>query len=635
MPTFVIPSVFKAVDKFSSVVKTMSSNVSSFASKAENGIARAERGFRKFTPALGEVSKQFLAFASTAAIVSGITAGIVFSFDSIKQYDKALGSLQAITGLSGDAFESFRSKIGDVSRETKSSTIEVAKAFELIGSANSKLLESADAMALVTKSAILLSQASGDDLASSASSLVGVMNQFNLSADQAERTMNVLAAGAKVGAATIPDVAEAMKNFGSVAASANISVEESVALVEVLSQKSVFGAEAGTKLRGSILKLQAAGVGYKTGQFNVNEALETTVATMNKLKTAKEKDAFITKMFGAENVSTGKILLGNIAQFKEFTVGVTGTSEAIEQAAKNNATLDKKIGQLTNAFVTLITDTNKTSSGIELLKTAVGFLTDNLSAVLTTLASVVGFFVLWKVAIISAKAMLFAYNVVLGVYNAIIGRSMIYTAGQTAAMNAQIIVTKAATAANWLFNASNPVGWIIILIGLIATAVINYEKWGAAMTFLLGPFGFIINLVQAFRRNWDMITESFANGGILSGLKAIGKVLLDSVLMPMQQLLELVARVTGSDMASKAAASIASMREDLGVDVSGGSQGGAIPAINPEKNKQDALVQKMESTQNAKVQLDVNDKTGRANISTDNSKIVKIKSTSTTGFNRE
>ena len=59
------------------------------------------------------------------------------------------------------------------------------------------------------------------------------MNQFSLGAEQSERTINVLAAGAKVGAASIAQTSEAMVNFGSVAAGANLSVEQAVGAVQV------------------------------------------------------------------------------------------------------------------------------------------------------------------------------------------------------------------------------------------------------------------------------------------------------------------------------------------------------------------------------------------------------------------
>jgi hypothetical protein len=108
------------------------------------------------------------------------------------------------------------------------------------------------------------------------------------------------------------------------------------------------------------------------------------------------------------------------------------------------------------------------------------------------------------------------------------------------------------------------------LVAIIVVIIRHYNKWGAAVTFLLGPLGMLINIVQAFRRNWEDVKKAFSEGGFLEGLKKIGAVLLDSLLMPIQQLLELVSRIPGlSGIAGKGAEKILALRERLGVRTAG------------------------------------------------------------------
>ncbi len=196
-------------------------------------------------------------------------------------------------------------------------------------------------------------------------------------------------------------------------------------------------------------------------------------------------------------------------------------------------------------------------------------------------------------------------------------------------------MAKIATAAQWVWNAAmsaNPIGLIIIgiaaLIALVAVVVAKYDQWGATLTFLMGPLGLIINLIQSFRRNWDMITEAFANGGILAGLKAIGATLLDAVLMPLQQLLSIIAKITGADWANFAVKKIEDLRAGLGVDVVNNESKGTVPAVNPELAKQEALTSRLENTEKQKVNIDIKDTTGKASVSSDND-IVPIKLSST------
>ena len=108
------------------------------------------------------------------------------------------------------------------------------------------------------------------------------------------------------------------------------------------------------------------------------------------------------------------------------------------------------------------------------------------------------------------------------------------------------------TIAQWNLNAAmaaNPIGVIVIaiiaLIALVTAVVIKYDEWGAAVTLLMGPLGMVINLIQSFRRNWDSIVQAFKTDGIIGGIKRIGVVILDALLMPIQQLLELIAKIPG------------------------------------------------------------------------------------------
>tara|TARA_R110001599_G_scaffold212711_1_gene410411 strand:- start:1290 stop:1703 length:414 start_codon:yes stop_codon:yes gene_type:complete len=137
-------------------------------------------------------------------------------------------------------------------------------------------------------------------------------------------------------------------------------------------------------------------------------------------------------------------------------------------------------------------------------------------------------------------------------------------------------------------------------------------------------------MVQSFRRNWDMITDAFKNGGIVEGIKAIGVTLLDAVLMPLQQLLEIAGKLPGKlgAMAIEGAAKIENFREGLGVST--GETGGESEKVNPQQERQEGLSKELkESLQ--KVSIDINDTTGAASVTSD-SDLVPINVTSTAGI---
>ncbi len=137
------------------------------------------------------------------------------------------------------------------------------------------------------------------------------------------------------------------------------------------------------------------------------------------------------------------------------------------------------------------------------------------------------------------------------------------------------------TMINFLLTA-NPIGLIIVgiaaLIALIAVIIVKYDEWGATMALLMGPLGLVINLIQSFRRNWDAIKKAFTDGGIMAGLKKIGAVIIDALLMPVQQLLELASNIPGlGKLAGKGAAKIESIRRGLGVEMNDGPIGPPAP----------------------------------------------------------
>lgn len=158
---------------------------------------------------------------------------------------------------------------------------------------------------------------------------------------------------------------------------------------------------------------------------------------------------------------------------------------------------------------------------------------------------------------------------------------------------------------------ANPIGLIIVaIVALIAVVVIiikKWNEWGAAISILLGPLGLVISLIQSFRRNWEMVTAAFKTEGILGGLKAIGKVFMDALIMPLQQALGLIAKLTGAKWAVTAVSDLQALRNAIGVNTTTDETGkpiAAAPAINTKKTNQDAIVNRTESIQKKSMTFD-------------------------------
>ena len=84
----------------------------------------------------------------------------------------------------------------------------------------------------------------------------------------------------------------------------------------------------------------------------------------------------------------------------------------------------------------------------------------------------------------------------------------------------------------------------------------------------------VISMFQSFKTHWDSIVKAFKTDGILGGLKRIGQVMLDALLVPVQQLLEMVSEIPGiGNLAGKGAQKIASLRASMNTLPTKGAEG--------------------------------------------------------------
>lgn len=315
---------------------------------------------------VGRYSKAFGSLKSiigAAGLVGGITAVfsvIKNSINTVKDFEKSIDSLSSITGATGETLEFLKQQAIEIGSSTTLSASQASEAFKLIASAKPELLDNAQALASVTKEAVTLAEAAGLDLPTAATALTDTLNQFGLGAEESARAINVLAAGSKFGAAAIPEINEAITKFGVAAKASNISIEESVGVIELLAEKGIKGAEAGTKLRNVLGTLDVAKAlppeaAEQLEKYGVNlDVLTDKTLPLNdrltELSKIQDDAVALTKVFGKQNRIAGQAVLQNVGRIDELTKSVTGTNTAMEQAATNVDNLDGDLKGLSSAW---------------------------------------------------------------------------------------------------------------------------------------------------------------------------------------------------------------------------------------------------------------------------------------------
>ena len=325
---------------------------------------KINRSTQNFDKSLGRTIGRFASFAAVGAILGN-------SVKKMADFEEQVSNLSAITGATGDDLDFLKKKAIEMGGATTKSSIDTVKAFKLIASAKPELLDNARALASVTQEAITLSEASGLDLPVAATALTDALNQFGLEADQSSRIINVLAAGSKFAAAEIPDLTMSLKEFGGVADSLGISVEESAAAVETLSVKGLKGARAGIQMRNVLLKLGAS-VDKK-----VNPKVVGLSKALENLAEIQDDTSELTKMFGRQNVLAAQTLIKERDRLDELTEAMTGTNIAYEQAQINTDNLNSDVKRLSSSWEKFVLNLNSGAGSISTsLRSVTQFATD-------------------------------------------------------------------------------------------------------------------------------------------------------------------------------------------------------------------------------------------------------------------
>jgi len=343
-----------------------------------------------------EVQKKSEGFGKMMKKVGGMVAG-VFAFHKIFQgfkkiigltaeFDQALANLSAITGATGRDLEFYGEQARQIGKITTISAAEAVKAFELMGSARPELLKNKEALAAVTKEAVVLAEAAGLELPTATEALARAMNQFNVPASEAGRVINVLAAGSKEGAEAIPGLADGILAMGTAANLAGTSLEETVGMLETLAEKGIAGAESGTQLRNVILLLQKGASQFNPKVVGMKTALDN-------LANANLSAAEMVQMFGLRNMQAASILVSNREKFAKYTEAVTGTNVAYEQQEKRVDTLQGAWKVFVNTLSSAFTAGSKFNDFLKRLVQGMTRAAEGLGKVKKPIVDVINYFI--------------------------------------------------------------------------------------------------------------------------------------------------------------------------------------------------------------------------------------------------
>jgi TP901 family phage tail tape measure protein len=462
--------------------------------KLDKRVKQADDAVRDFTknvgnyPQIDKLRKSLSDLVGAFGLVVGVQAFasvLKSTWTTIKEFDQAIADLQAITGASGEDLDFLREKAIELGKGTKDGAKGVVEAYKLIASAKPELLSNVDALNQVTEAVIVLSKASGMELPAAATALTDAMNQFGADADQATKFIDTLAAGAKFGAAEIPQITDALLKFGAVARTSNVSIQESTALIELLAENGLKGADAGTALRNVLLKLSAPDALPKKAQeaikrlgISFKDLSDTSLPIQKRfelLKPLLKDNAGLIQVFGFENEVAALNVLGHTDRLAELTKQVDENGVAQEQATVRSNTLTASTERLSSAYDSYILAQTEASGGAKIFTQVLSYLGDNFEKIADLVIKLGSIYLAY---IVTTKAVTFVTETYAAVKAGLAAAEVSFVSATglgTVAMKARTAATIEATAATKALDvATKSTPWGAILGVIVALAVAFY-----------------------------------------------------------------------------------------------------------------------------------------------------------------
>jgi len=471
--------------------------------KVQDRLKQAEQRFE----GMRAVGQRFTAVgAKMAATGTAMGVGLGAAVKTAASFESAMSRVKALSGATGDEFDRLRRTAEQLGATTAFSASQAAEGMQFLAMAGYNTNEIIAAMP-----GLLNAAAAGQvDLGTTADITSNILSGFGLAASETARVADVLTKTFTSSNTTMEMLGITMKYVAPLAKSAGISLEETAAAAGILGNAGIQADQAGTALRGMILRLidppkEAAEALAQLGVQTTDASgkmlpLADIIAQVQKATegmTEAQKTAIATQISGTYAASGFLALLdagpGVLRSFTDELENAGGTADRIAREQLNNLH-----GQLTIL-----------KSGIEGMAISIGTaLTPYISRLAELVQGLVDRFnklpgpVKQGIAIFTA----------LGAVITIVGGGMLMFAGMI--MQGIVAVGTMVTAIGGLSGAlsflTGPVGIAIAaIVGLITAGMLLYKNWdkvkyyglqawGALKKFILDRIAEMLHGIQEF-----------------------------------------------------------------------------------------------------------------------------------------
>jgi len=205
-------------------------------------------------------------FATLGKVGAGVTAAGIAGAAALYGIVRAASTFQdtlrdtmTMTGLTGEVFSEMENQLAKTSLQMSTrfgmAASEINKSFYQVLSAGAKA--GTKQFTALSESALMLAKVVGLEPAVAVESLSDALHSFEMDVADAEKMADVFFKTSMLGATTVPQMADAMKEASKVAVEMKIPLEDLAAILTGFAGKGVKGARAGTAFRMVMTRLAA------------------------------------------------------------------------------------------------------------------------------------------------------------------------------------------------------------------------------------------------------------------------------------------------------------------------------------------------------------------------------------------
>jgi len=267
------------VDKAVQNMQKLEKRVLGIEQSAKKTAKNTERQFSQMSSRMGNQFKrlgsQLMAALGVGSAIFVLQKGFRDIINITKNFELQMARVKSITNATDKEFKQLTEnakKLGASTKFTASQVAQLQEEYAKLGFSTQEILKT-------TEATLLLAEATGSDLATSANIAGAVLRAFGLEASEMQRVVDVMAKSFTTSALDISNFSEAMKFVAPVARAANIDLETTTAMLGTLADANIRGSLAGTGLKNVISKLanENSALSKKLG-FTVKSSEDVTKA---------------------------------------------------------------------------------------------------------------------------------------------------------------------------------------------------------------------------------------------------------------------------------------------------------------------------------------------------------------------